>query len=79
MWSGWTVHVETVGSGNSAQTYYAHISDRIDAVKAVKDYVGSTSAETTFEARKPIQSTVFAAMGIAVGEVRLPSREAVTR
>jgi hypothetical protein len=40
------------------------------AVESVKQHIGATLYPIVLEARKPIQSTVFAAMGIACGEVR---------
>jgi hypothetical protein len=66
MWAGWTVHVDDQAS---TKTYYARVSDRAYAVEAVKKHIDSTSSTIRFEARKPIQSTVFTAMGIAAGEV----------
>lgn len=69
MWSGWTVHVEALAGDTAARTYYAHVSDRSDAVQAVRDHIGAKSGHR-LEARKPVQSTVFAAMGIGPGEVR---------
>ena len=71
MWSGWTVHVwdgARAGEGSSAETYYANVSDRADAVQAVKDHIGATPNHR-LEARKPIQSTVFAVMSIGIGKV----------
>jgi hypothetical protein len=66
MWGGWTVHVtDAVG----VQIYYAYISDRADAVAAVRHHIGATS-EQTLEARKPVQSTVFDAIGIGAGTIR---------
>jgi hypothetical protein len=71
MWSGWSVQVDCVKAAQgSSKTYYSNVSDRADAVEAVREHIGATSGEVTIEARKPIQSTVFAAMGIAPGEVR---------
>ena len=71
MWSGWTVHVwdaARAGDDSTAETYYANVSDRADAVQAVKDHIGATSSHR-LEARKPIQSTVFAVMSIGIGKV----------
>lgn len=71
MWGGWTVHVWDItraGDGSTAETYCANVSDRADAVQAVKDHIGSTSSHR-LEARKPIQSTVFDVMGIGIGNV----------
>lgn len=71
MWSGWTVHADETKAGRrSTRVYYARVSDRADAVESVKQHIGATSYPIVLEARKPIQSTVFAAMGIACGEVR---------
>jgi hypothetical protein len=42
-----------------------------DAVESVKQHIGATLYPIVLEARKPIQSTVFAAMGIAPGEVSI--------
>jgi hypothetical protein len=70
MWSGWGVHVNsvTLAGDKSSQTYYAHVSDRAAAVEAVRKHIGAASSEM-IEARKPLQSTVFAAMNIRIGEV----------
>jgi hypothetical protein len=53
------------GDGSTAETYYANVSDR---AQAVKDHIGATSSHR-LEARKPIQSTVFDVMGIGIGNV----------
>jgi hypothetical protein len=70
MWSGWGVQVQTVrlAGDKSSQTYYAHVSDRAGAVEAVRQHIGAASSEL-IEARKPMQSTVLAAMKIGIGEV----------
>lgn len=62
MWGGWTVHV----GEHPAQIFYAYVSDRAAAVEAVRSHVRATS-DRIIEARKPVQSTVFDAMGIGVG------------
>jgi hypothetical protein len=69
MWSGWTVHVSS-GAADTllTQVYYANVSGRLDAVEAVRKHIDATNAQI-LEARKPIQSTVFDAMGIVGGAV----------
>jgi len=56
MWGGWTVHV----GENPAQIFYVYVSDRLEAVEAVRKHVDATS-HGIIEARKPVQSTVLAA------------------
>jgi len=67
MWGGWTVHVT---DAMTVRIYYAYVSDRAEAVAAVRNHVGATPGQK-FEARKPIQTTVFHAMGIGIGAVGL--------
>jgi hypothetical protein len=67
MWGGWTVHVT---DAMTIQIYYAYVSDRAAAVEAVRNHIGAMSGQR-LEARKPIQTTVFNAMGIDIGAVGL--------
>jgi hypothetical protein len=53
---GWTVHV----GENASQIFYVYVSDRLEAVEAVRKHVDATS-HGIIEARKPVQSTVLAA------------------
>jgi hypothetical protein len=70
MSNGWGVHVETRTSEgeNSSQTYYARVPVRIDAVEAVRKHIGA-QGDVVIEARKPVQSSVFDAMKIGIGQV----------
>ena len=69
MWGGWTVHVT---DAMNVQIYYAYVSDRAEAVEAVRNHIGATPGQR-LEARRPIQTTVFRAMGIEIGAVGLPA------
>jgi hypothetical protein len=67
MSNGWGVHVKRV-SETSSQTYYARVPDRTDAVEAVRKHIGAQD-DVVIEARAPVQSTAFDAMGMGNGQV----------
>lgn len=75
MSSGWAVNVKESPSDDfeSSKTYYARVADRHHAAEAVRRHLAAARGNT-IEARVPIQSTVFDALGIPDGEVVLKTR-----
>jgi len=71
MSSGWAVNVKTSVSNDleSSETYYARVSDRKAAEDAVRRHLAVPSH--IIEARLPVQSSVFDALGISDGAVVL--------
>jgi hypothetical protein len=76
MSSGWGVHVQvrTREGNKSSQTYYARVPDRIGAVEAVRQHIGAPD-DAVIEARRSVQSSVFDALDIDVGQVGSGPRE----
>ena len=64
MSNGWAVNVRMIASDDleSSETYYARVSDRRAAADAVRRHLGAPSH--IIEARLPVQSSVFDALGI---------------
>ena len=71
MSSGWAVNVRTtvLDDLESSETYYARVSDRGAAEGAVRRHLAAPSH--IIEARLPVQSSVFDALGILDGGVFL--------
>jgi hypothetical protein len=71
MSSGWLVNVRMSVSDDLelSETYYCRVSDRQDAEAAVRRHLNAPGH--VIEARLPVQSTVFDALGISNGNVRL--------
>jgi hypothetical protein len=64
MSSGWAVNVRMTVSDDleSSETYYARVSDRQAAEDVVRHHLAAPSQ--IIEARLPVQSSVFDALGI---------------
>ena len=71
MSSGWAVNVKKGTSDDleSSKTFYTRVSGRQDAERAVRDHL--TSPSHVIEARLPVQSSVFDALGIPAGGILL--------
>jgi hypothetical protein len=71
MSSEWAVNVKESRADRAApsKTYYVRVSGRHDAEAAVRSFLGAPG--NIVEARLPVQSTVFDALNIPDGNVRL--------
>lgn len=71
MSSGWAVNVKkgTLDDPASSKTYYTRVSGRHDAEQAVRFHLASPPH--VIEARLPVQSSVFDALGIPAGGILL--------
>lgn len=74
MSSGWAVNVKKIVSNDleTSETYYARVSDRKAAEDAVRRHLAVPSH--IIEARLPVQSSVFDALGIPYEAVVLRAR-----
>jgi hypothetical protein len=71
MSNGWSVNVKTAGSSDiGSETYYVRVSDRRGAENTLRQLLGA-GPTVCIEARLPVQSTVFDAIKVPVGHIRL--------
>jgi hypothetical protein len=70
---GWAVEVKmkVLGGGESTQTYYARVPDRLAAEEAVRKRISATP-DVIVTATAPISALVFEGMNVKPGDVSQP-------